>query len=211
MYGVQHLWFGDDVFALNHHWVQEFADEIEAMCALPFKIQSRADLMTNATVDALNRAGCAEDMDGRGVRVTEGPRRYGQGPARLRCCHCARASGRRRYPCMLLPPIWLSGRDLGGHSTDHSAGPKYTARRYWSLVFISAARHRFYERVGTDSGLSAIGRTATTYASCLRRPTPMNFTCAFVNALHAEVDSWRGRTVIRSSRCRLPVEEGHRA
>jgi radical SAM superfamily enzyme YgiQ (UPF0313 family) len=61
MYGVQHIWFGDDVFALNHHWVQDFANEIEAMqCALPFKIQSRADLMTQTTVTALKRAGCAE-------------------------------------------------------------------------------------------------------------------------------------------------------
>jgi anaerobic magnesium-protoporphyrin IX monomethyl ester cyclase len=61
MYGVQHIWFGDDVFALNHHWVQEFADEIEAMhCVLPFKIQSRADLMTHTTVAGLKRAGCTE-------------------------------------------------------------------------------------------------------------------------------------------------------
>src|SRR6202022_3012776 len=61
MYGVQHIWFGDDVFALNHHWVQDFANEIEAMhCALPFKIQSRADLMTPTTVSGLKRAGCAE-------------------------------------------------------------------------------------------------------------------------------------------------------
>jgi anaerobic magnesium-protoporphyrin IX monomethyl ester cyclase len=61
MYGVQHIWFGDDVFALNHHWVQDFANEIEAMnCALPFKIQSRADLMTHTTVAGLRRAGCAE-------------------------------------------------------------------------------------------------------------------------------------------------------
>ena len=61
IYGVQHIWFGDDVFALNHHWVQDFANEIEAMqCALPFKIQSRADLMTHTTVTALKRAGCAE-------------------------------------------------------------------------------------------------------------------------------------------------------
>ncbi|WP_158944201.1 radical SAM protein [Granulicella sp. S190] len=61
VYGVEHIWFGDDVFALNHQWVQSFADEIEAMkCAIPFKIQSRADLMTDATVAGLKRAGCAE-------------------------------------------------------------------------------------------------------------------------------------------------------
>jgi anaerobic magnesium-protoporphyrin IX monomethyl ester cyclase len=61
VYGAEHVWFGDDVFALNHHWVQDFAREIEAgRCALPFKVQSRADLMTSETVDALRRAGCTE-------------------------------------------------------------------------------------------------------------------------------------------------------
>ena len=61
MYGVQHIWFGDDVFALNHQWVQDFANEMETMhCVLPFKIQSRADLMTHTTVAGLKRAGCTE-------------------------------------------------------------------------------------------------------------------------------------------------------
>jgi radical SAM superfamily enzyme YgiQ (UPF0313 family) len=59
--GAQHIWFGDDVFALNHRWVQEFATEVcSRHAALPFKIQSRADLMTDQTVAALKSAGCAE-------------------------------------------------------------------------------------------------------------------------------------------------------
>jgi len=61
VYGVQHIWFGDDIFALNAHWVKQFADEVEAKnCVLPFKIQSRADLMSEETVASLKRAGCAE-------------------------------------------------------------------------------------------------------------------------------------------------------
>jgi anaerobic magnesium-protoporphyrin IX monomethyl ester cyclase len=60
-YGVEHLWFADDIFALNRHWVREFADTVERLdAAVPFKIQSRADLMTNETVAALKRAGCEE-------------------------------------------------------------------------------------------------------------------------------------------------------
>jgi len=60
-YGVEHLWFADDIFALNRHWVAEFADAVERRdAAIPFKIQSRADLMTNETVAALKRAGCEE-------------------------------------------------------------------------------------------------------------------------------------------------------
>lgn len=58
---VDHIWFGDDVFALNHHWVEEFAAEVTKKdAAVPFKIQSRADLMSERTVQNLKTAGCAE-------------------------------------------------------------------------------------------------------------------------------------------------------
>jgi radical SAM superfamily enzyme YgiQ (UPF0313 family) len=59
--GVQHIWFGDDVFALDRHWVQQFAAEVQRRdAAVPFKIQSRADLMSEMTVKGLKAAGCAE-------------------------------------------------------------------------------------------------------------------------------------------------------
>jgi len=59
--GVDHIWFGDDVFALNHHWMRELAVEVERRdAAVPFKIQSRADLMTEETVLHLKAAGCSE-------------------------------------------------------------------------------------------------------------------------------------------------------
>jgi radical SAM superfamily enzyme YgiQ (UPF0313 family) len=58
---AEHVWFSDDVFALNRHWVGEFAAEVTRLnAAVPFKIQSRADLMTEDTVQALRVAGCAE-------------------------------------------------------------------------------------------------------------------------------------------------------
>ena len=60
-YGVEHLWFADDIFALNRHWTEQFAREVEKRDAtIPFKIQARADLLTPDTVHALKRAGCAE-------------------------------------------------------------------------------------------------------------------------------------------------------
>jgi radical SAM superfamily enzyme YgiQ (UPF0313 family) len=60
-HGAEHIWFGDDIFALNHHWVEQFAREVERHdCVVPFKIQSRADLMSPQTVSALQRAGCTE-------------------------------------------------------------------------------------------------------------------------------------------------------
>jgi radical SAM superfamily enzyme YgiQ (UPF0313 family) len=59
--GAQHIWFSDDVFALNQQWVKELAHEVTARHAsVPFKIQTRADLMTDQTVAALKIAGCTE-------------------------------------------------------------------------------------------------------------------------------------------------------
>lgn len=56
-----HIWFADDIFALSVPWTMEFADAVEELDArMPFKMQSRCDLMTRPTVDALRRAGCAE-------------------------------------------------------------------------------------------------------------------------------------------------------
>jgi radical SAM superfamily enzyme YgiQ (UPF0313 family) len=59
--GVEHIWFGDDVFALDRHWAKQFAEEVTKRdAAVPFKVQSRADLMSEQTVQHLKAAGCAE-------------------------------------------------------------------------------------------------------------------------------------------------------
>ncbi len=56
-----HIWFADDIFALSPRWTFEFADVVGELGArLPFKMQSRCDLMTRNTVGALARAGCGE-------------------------------------------------------------------------------------------------------------------------------------------------------
>ena len=59
--GAQHIWFGDDIFALNQDWVRQFSEEVTKRgAAVPFKIQSRANLMTEQTVQYLKAARCAE-------------------------------------------------------------------------------------------------------------------------------------------------------
>jgi anaerobic magnesium-protoporphyrin IX monomethyl ester cyclase len=61
LYAVEHVWFADDIFAMHAGWTREFADAMQQYGAvLPFKIQSRADLMRPETVDHLKRAGCSE-------------------------------------------------------------------------------------------------------------------------------------------------------
>jgi radical SAM superfamily enzyme YgiQ (UPF0313 family) len=60
-FGAEHLWFADDIFGLRAKWVRELAVEVERLdAAVPFKMQSRVDLMTLDTVRSLRRAGCAE-------------------------------------------------------------------------------------------------------------------------------------------------------
>jgi anaerobic magnesium-protoporphyrin IX monomethyl ester cyclase len=60
-FGAEHIWFADDIFGLSRQWVQQFAEAVERLrCAIPFKIQARADLLTPETVEALRRAGCVE-------------------------------------------------------------------------------------------------------------------------------------------------------
>jgi radical SAM superfamily enzyme YgiQ (UPF0313 family) len=60
-YSPDHIWFADDIFALSARWTIEFADAVEKLGArIPFKMQSRCDLMTRDTVAELKRAGCLE-------------------------------------------------------------------------------------------------------------------------------------------------------
>lgn len=60
-YAPDQFWFADDIFALSTRWTLDFARKVEALGAkIPFKMQSRCDLMARNTVAALRRAGCEE-------------------------------------------------------------------------------------------------------------------------------------------------------
>jgi anaerobic magnesium-protoporphyrin IX monomethyl ester cyclase len=60
-FGADYLWFADDLFGIQKHWIHELADHVEHLnAAVPFKMQSRVDLMQKDSVSALRRAGCAE-------------------------------------------------------------------------------------------------------------------------------------------------------
>jgi anaerobic magnesium-protoporphyrin IX monomethyl ester cyclase len=60
-FAPDHIWFADDIFGLRPAWTVEFARAvIDLDGALPFQVQSRVDLLTDAAVDGLARAGCVE-------------------------------------------------------------------------------------------------------------------------------------------------------
>jgi anaerobic magnesium-protoporphyrin IX monomethyl ester cyclase len=54
-----HVWFADDIFGFRVDWVREFAAVIAAHDgAIPFTIQTRADLISGRMVQALREAAC---------------------------------------------------------------------------------------------------------------------------------------------------------
>jgi anaerobic magnesium-protoporphyrin IX monomethyl ester cyclase len=60
-FGPDHVWFADDIFGFRVDWVREFAAVTsEAGGAVPFTIQTRADLLSERMAQALREAACAE-------------------------------------------------------------------------------------------------------------------------------------------------------
>ncbi|MGN2251503.1 B12-binding domain-containing radical SAM protein [Frateuria sp. GZRe14] len=60
-FAPDHIWMADDIFGFYVDWVQTFAEHLHASAgSVPFTIQARADLCSEAMVDALARAGCVE-------------------------------------------------------------------------------------------------------------------------------------------------------
>jgi anaerobic magnesium-protoporphyrin IX monomethyl ester cyclase len=192
IYGVQHIWFGDDVFALNHHWIHEFANEIEAMrCALPFKIQSRADLMTHTTVTALKRAGCDEIWMGvesgsqkvlnamdKGIRVsdviTARSRLADEG---IRACYFLQFG----YPGETWEDIQQTIA-LVRHTRPDDIGISFSYPLPGTL---------FYERVQEQIGVKRNWTNSDDLCIMFHAPYKEEFYMALRNALHAEVSSWK--------------------
>ncbi len=60
-YAPDHLWFCDDILGLKSRWLVAWADAVaEAGLRTPFLCQTRADLMSDENVRALERAGARE-------------------------------------------------------------------------------------------------------------------------------------------------------
>ena len=61
-WGIEHIWFSDDIFGLRPNWVEEFYNKInENKVQIKYKIQSRADLLLKGnTIHFLGLSGCNE-------------------------------------------------------------------------------------------------------------------------------------------------------
>jgi anaerobic magnesium-protoporphyrin IX monomethyl ester cyclase len=193
-YGVEHIWFGDDVFALSHRWAEQLADEVEKRnCAVPFKIQSRADLMTEATVQALRRAGCAEvwmgvesgsqkilDAMDKGLRVSEvvdARRRLKD--AGIQACYFLQFG----YPGETWKEIQQTIA-LVRLTHPHDIGVS---------VSYPLPNTKFYEKVQAELGHKRNWTDSDDLSAMFTAEYSDTFYHAVRDALHAEVDSWRNQ------------------
>lgn len=59
-YHFDMIWFVDDVFTINHKWLNEFAQEVnERKIIVPYEIITRSDRVTEEVLQLLKDSGCA--------------------------------------------------------------------------------------------------------------------------------------------------------
>ncbi len=197
---AEHLWFADDIFGLKSGWVAELAESVTRHNAsVPFKMQTRVDLMKEETVSDLRRAGCAEiwmgvesgsqkilDAMDKGTRISQvvsardNLRRFG-----IRACYFLQFG----YPGENWPDIQKTIRLVRETRPDDigvSVSYPLPGTKFYELV-----REQLGEKTNwVDSGdLSMMFKGAYTSA----------FYRALHDALHAEVETWGSQQADQSS------------
>lgn len=194
-WGADHVWFADDIFALKPHWALKLAASVERRAAmLPFKMQSRVNLMTPETVQGLKRAGCAEvwmgvesgsqkildQMDkgttvGQAIAARENLRRQG-----IRACFFLQFG----YP--------------GETWDDIQETVRLVRRTQPDDIGVSVAYPlpgtKFYDRVREELGNQKNWADSDDLAMMFRGAYGQEFYRVLRDALHAEVDTWSGET-----------------
>ena len=190
--GVQHIWFGDDVFALNQHWVKEFATEVTRQdAAIPFKIQSRADLMSEPTVQHLKTAGCAEvwlGVESGSQAVLNAMDKGLILSAIIAARHRLKESGIRA--CFFLQ-LGYPGETWVELQQTISFVRQLRPDDIGVSLSYPLPGTVFYERVQAQLGLKRNWTDSDDLCIMFKAAYKTDFYRAIRDALHAEVDSWR--------------------
>ena len=196
-YKPDRIWFADDIFALSPKWTRDFARAVETLEArIPFKMQSRCDLMTRDTVAALRQAGCAEvwmgaesgsqrilDAMDKGMRVEqihtarENLRRHG-----IRACLFLQFG----YPGEAWPEIEATIRMVRETEPDDIG----------VSVSYPLPGTKFYGSVAAQIAAASNWSDSADLAMLFRGAYPSQFYRALTEALHLEV---RGGLGLRSA------------
>jgi anaerobic magnesium-protoporphyrin IX monomethyl ester cyclase len=189
--GVQHIWFGDDVFALDQHWIGQFAEEVTKRdAAVPFKIQSRANLMTEQTVRNLKTAGCAEVWMG----VESGSQAVLNAMDKGLTLSSVIAARRRLQEAGIRACYFLQFGYPGEAWTELQETIAFVRETRPDDVGISFSYPLpgtvFYERVRTQLGQKRNWVDSDDLCIMFKAAYNTEFYRAVRDALHAEVDTW---------------------
>ena len=189
--GAEHIWFSDDVFALNHHWVQEFAAEVNIRdAALPFKVQSRADLMTEQTVASLKSAGCAEVWMG----VESGSQKVLDAMDKGLRLPVVKAARQRLREAGIRACYFLQFGYPGERWQELQETISFVRSTRPDDIGISFSYPlpgtAFYERVQSQLGQKRNWADSDDLCVMFQAEYTSEFYRAVRNALHAEVDTW---------------------
>jgi radical SAM superfamily enzyme YgiQ (UPF0313 family) len=190
-YGAEHIWFGDDVFALNRHWVQDLAACLQRRGeTVPFKVQSRADLMSAETVEALRRAGCTEVWMG----VESGSQKVLDAMDKgLRIEQVVSARQQLRN-AGIRAGYFLQFGYPGETWSDIQRTVRLVRETRPDDIGVSVSyplpNTVFYQRVQAQLGNKRNWTDSDDLCLMFKAPYADNFYHALRNALHAEVDSW---------------------
>ncbi len=204
--GVQHIWFGDDVFALNQRWVGQFAEEVRKRdAAVPFKIQSRADLMSEQTVQSLKMAGCAEVWMG----VESGSQTVLDAMDKgLRVASVITARGRLKN-AGIQACYFLQFGYPGETWAELQETIEFVRETRPDDIGISFSYPLpgtvFYERVQAQLGRKRNWTDSDDLCIMFKGAYTTDFYRAVREALHAEVDSWREAKISRETNSDLEV------
>jgi anaerobic magnesium-protoporphyrin IX monomethyl ester cyclase len=185
------LWFADDVFALSPAWARQFAREVEKRGAqIPFKMQSRCDLMTRDTVDALRRAGCIEVWMG----AESGSQRILDAMdkgTRVEQIYLARENLRRHG---IRAGFFLQFGYLGETSEDIEMTVRMVRETKPDDIGVSVSyplpRTKFYNMVGNQLGAKSNWSDSGELAMMFQGAFPSEFYRSLADSLHSEVKSW---------------------
>jgi radical SAM superfamily enzyme YgiQ (UPF0313 family) len=193
VHGAEHIWFGDDIFALDLRWVKQFADAIELRdCALPFKIQSRADLMSEEIVAGLKRAGCAEVWMG----VESGSQRVLDAMDKGLLVGEIKVARERLAGAGIRACYFLQFGYPGEHWEDIQKTIELVRTTRPDDIGVSFSYPLpgtpFFERVQEQIGAKSNWTDSDDLCLMFTAAYKDEFYLALRNALHAEVDTWHG-------------------
>ena len=189
--GAQHIWFGDDIFALDHDWVRQFAEEVTRRnAAIPFKIQSRANLMSEETVRHLKTAGCAEVWMG----VESGSQKVLDAMDKGLNLSSVVSARERLKTAGIRACFFLQFGYPGEMWTELQETIRFVRRARPDDIGVSFSYPLpgtvFYERVAKQLGLKHNWVDSDDLCIMFKGAYKTDFYRAVRDALHAEVDSW---------------------